>query len=168
MKGRMLSAQEILDERIWPRVTKGEGCWFWEGSRDPEGYGQVKIKQLANRPLRVHRLVYELLNGLLLPGMRVCHSCDIPPCMRPDHLWPGTGWENTRDAQVKGRVRMVVHTLKQPRQRRMTDELIEQLQRMYATGSWSCCGLAREMGVRPRYVQQVIRGERPLRRACVV
>jgi hypothetical protein len=41
---------------------------------------------------------------LLLPGFEACHHCDNPPCVRDDHLFPGTQVINMLDAKRKGRL----------------------------------------------------------------
>jgi len=37
-------------------------------------------------------------------GVKVCHSCDNPPCCRPDHLFRGSQRDNVVDAVTKGRL----------------------------------------------------------------
>ena len=75
------------------------GCWLWTGSVDKQGYGQ-----LARGPTKkAHRLSYELFNGLIPVGQFVCHSCDQPGCVNPDHLFIGTALDNNQDAMRKGR-----------------------------------------------------------------
>lgn len=88
---------------FWALVPKvSGGCWEWPGRRDPSGYGVVHYQ---GKQTRAHRLALELEKGPLAAGIQSCHSCDNPPCCRPDHLFPGTGRQNLQDAAKKGRTR---------------------------------------------------------------
>ena len=92
-----------LAERFWSRVEKadGEACWLWKGARRGE-YGAL---QTEGRMEGAHRVSYEINVGPIPEGMEVCHHCDNPPCVRPDHLFLGTTTDNRRDACRKGRAR---------------------------------------------------------------
>lgn len=77
------------------------GCWIWTGTKDRKGYGrtvQNGIKHLA------HRFAWEREHGPVPPGLFVCHHCDTPSCVRPDHLFVGTQSMNMIDAVFKGRL----------------------------------------------------------------
>lgn len=91
--------------RFWAKVEKTDGCWLWRGARDPEGYGNFSTCVDGKlRYHRAHRFAYVLATGAEIPdGAVVAHRCDNPPCVRPDHLWPATPRENTRDMVEKGR-----------------------------------------------------------------
>lgn len=75
------------------------GCWNWLGGKDGKGYGVCYV------PYRTyaHRLSYELSTGKSPKGMSVCHRCDNPNCINPDHLWLGSHAENMADMKAKGR-----------------------------------------------------------------
>lgn len=78
------------------------GCWVYRGHITKAGYGAYRTPT-ANK--LAHRMMWEIMNGPIPKGMCVCHSCDNPPCCRPDHLWLGTQPENVKDMWSKGRGR---------------------------------------------------------------
>lgn len=90
-----------LTERFWAKVERSEGCWIWTGARNRRGYG--KIRRDARTFVSAHRLSYEMANGSVPDGLFVCHHCDNPSCVRPDHLFTGTVGDNNRDTIRKGR-----------------------------------------------------------------
>jgi hypothetical protein len=87
-------------ERFWTRVDKSGECWVWTGAHLPTGYGRLTG---AKRGMYAHRFSWELHNGPIPDGLLVCHKCDNPPCVRPDHLFLGTNVDNIRDRDAKGR-----------------------------------------------------------------
>lgn len=81
-------------------VIRGDGCWLWQGRLDADGYGRMKYD---GKYYRAHRLSYELTYGQPPDSLYVCHTCDNPRCVRPDHLWLGTAKDNFDDSYAKGR-----------------------------------------------------------------
>lgn len=93
-------ANETPMERLERNIQKTESCWLWTGCKNPAGYGLMGHK---NRRTLAHRWMYELTHGLLPPDMHVCHRCDNPSCVRPEHLFLGTNNDNMQDKCRKGR-----------------------------------------------------------------
>lgn len=80
------------------------GCWEWVGGKDQDGYGSFRGEHLGQRFMRAHRWSFAYHNNTAIPaGMHVCHKCDNPSCVNPEHLWLGTGLQNQQDKWSKGR-----------------------------------------------------------------
>lgn len=78
------------------------GCWLWDGPIVLKGYGCFSFKQKRRF---AHRVSWELYKGSIPSGMLICHRCDIPSCVNPEHLFPGTYSDNINDMYAKGRGR---------------------------------------------------------------
>jgi hypothetical protein len=89
-------------KRFWKFVDKRstDECWEWTGRKSYKGYGRMKI---ACKHIQAHRFSYELFIGKIPKGICVCHTCDNPPCVNPNHLFLGTNLDNVHDRDRKGR-----------------------------------------------------------------
>jgi len=85
----------------WTPVTES-GCWLWTDYLVSGKYGHLTVNY---KTLAAHRVSYELHVGEIPEGLCVCHRCDVPFCVNPDHLFLGTHKDNTQDMLKKNRGR---------------------------------------------------------------
>ena len=111
---------ETARERFLSNTDRSSsvGCWLWTGHLNQYGYGRFRV---VGRMVLAPVFAWEQAVGAYPPsGMRVCHTCDEPACVRNDdhgvyvvdgrsyerwgHLWLGSQAANMRDASEKGRI----------------------------------------------------------------
>jgi len=106
-----------IEIRFWKRVNKDGPipshrpelgpCWLWTGAltRGRPGYGSIEISKPKPRQcILAHRFSWQLQFGPIPEGKLVCHHCDVPACVRPEHLFLGDYLANSQDAVSKGRI----------------------------------------------------------------
>lgn len=88
--------QEITLDWIKENVEVDEqsGCWIWQKATHKSGYGQLGVDGITKL---VHRVVYELVNGPIAPGLVLDHKdCISNACCNPEHLRPTTIGNNNK------------------------------------------------------------------------
>ena len=139
--------------QFWERVSKGDGCWEWMGKRNQQGYGAVWFHGVH---WRAHRLAWQLTHATAPGTLEVCHRCDNPACVRPDHLFLGTSKDNSSDREQKGRGN---HYDGHGRAK-LTADAVAEIRRLYRPRDKELGGpaLARKYGVHHKRIYDVIHG----------
>lgn len=154
---RIASRQKKLVKRFWKYVVMSDGCWGWSGTLDEKGYARVRT-WVDDRwiPRLAHRVSWELHRGPIPDGMSVLHTCDNPPCVKPEHLFLGTQLDNVRDCIAKGR-RPVGE---QSATAKVTEAQVIEMRQRFAAGEHNFNMFGREYGISAIEARAIILKER--------
>lgn len=100
---KLEEGRPALVDKFNDLFDRGDGCWEWKGTIEGYGYGVIDHNM---KRYRAHVLALEFDGRPVPKGMMACHHCDNPPCVRPSHLYAGTGQENADDAVARNRLRI--------------------------------------------------------------
>lgn len=138
------------------------GCWRWIEGTDNNGYPHIWVPTIiGNISVPVHRLTWILTHGAIpmepsgKRSMSVCHSCDYPLCINPDHQFLGTQAENMRDMASKGRSCQG----EKNGQIKVTDETVDEIRTRVANGERQYV-LCDEFDLSPAQVSRIVRARR--------
>lgn len=154
LTGRSYARQRDHRDRFLRKVERTDGCWWWRAGVFSSGYGAFRLER---RHMNAHRASYLLFVGPIADDLQVCHRCDNPLCVKPEHLFLGTRTENMRDAVSKGRM--------SSGERRPLAKLTlagaERVRLLASTApprGWKS-RVAREFGVSFRVIQRIVKGD---------
>lgn len=143
-----------LKERFEKYVNKTLPCWIWEGSKDSHGYGHIK----DNKKLKISsRVSWELYRGKIPKNMFVCHTCDNPSCVNPEHLWIGSHTDNMRDSFSKNR--MTRHRGEDNCRSKITMKIANKIRKLYSDKNITQRQIANMFKISNQLVSLIIRNE---------
>lgn len=143
--------KETFMNDVYPEPNTG--CWIWGKSLTEKGYGNVQKKVKGHVLRGSHRVSFYIHNGPFNYSLLVCHKCDNPICVNPDHLFLGTTQENTFDMKSKGRAS---HGESRPTAKLNETQVIN-IRTKYATGNYTTRELAKEYDIDHGNVAGIIR-----------
>jgi hypothetical protein len=136
-----------LPDYFLQHVDKSGDCWIWTGTHDAHGYGVFRSGGVFHL---AHRYSYELHYGHIDKGMSVCHHCDNPICVNPEHLFLGTQADNSYDMIAKGRNNisglLVDRRGENHLMAKLTEEQVHEIRTLLATGE-AHSAIAKRYGV---------------------
>ncbi len=150
-----------LAMRFWEKVERRDPdeCWLWKGATNRAGYGLIKEtatdSSRRRRDLRAHRVACMLVNGPVASDVVICHKCDRPLCVNPNHLLAGSHADNVADCIAKGRKRVALG--ENAGKTKLKSEDIPRIFAFHAQGV-TLRAIAQAFGVRHQSIQHILVG----------
>lgn len=137
-----------LSERFFSFVEKRDnGCWIWMGAKQSKGYGLFTRNYKSHL---AHRISWEFTYGFVPEGLVICHRCDTPSCVNPEHLFLGDNKDNALDKMKKGR-----HVQAYGNTKLRLEDVLE-IRKLWMSGTLSQLELADRFGVKHSCIGRII------------
>lgn len=142
------------------------GCWLWIGGVNEHGYG---IFWNGNRLEKAHRFALRAYREPDLdPEADVCHRCDNPACVNPDHLFAGDAQANTDDMWAKQRATVQRRIGTAQTQAKLDDQKADDIRHLYRTTPLTQYDIADLYGVSQSVIWAVVNKKRWSRPSGVI
>ncbi len=126
-------------------------CWIWMGSVNKKGYGRLKAD---GKMQYAHRFSYSIYVGEIPKYMLVCHNCDNPPCVNPNHLFLGSDIDNVNDMIKKRRDRKAIG--RNVWTTKLTKKQVLKIKQKYIPYKYSTYKLAKEYNVSQSTISDIV------------
>lgn len=164
----------MVPDKFLTKVNITSTCWIWKAAKTKNGYG---IFTVDRKNVYAHRFCWSVFNGEISKGNVICHSCDNPSCVNPEHLFISTQKGNMQDMISKNRSakgenhrsakhpELVLRGEEIGNSKLKTSE-VEQIRKLYRPGrpgvrsEFSLSGLAKKYGVCHQQISRIINNER--------
>jgi hypothetical protein len=143
-----------VEKRFWTHVEKTSTCWNWTGTLNQKGgYAMYPI---LRHNIVASRVAWVLHSGCV-PSHDICHTCDNPRCVNPEHLFDGTEQDNANDMVKKGRQARWEGAGNSV----LTIEQVRQIRAEYQKGKpgFSTVALGKKHGIAPTNIWQIVAGK---------
>lgn len=153
MKEEATMSREAFLSRV--EFDPNSGCWLWTGAPGAGGYG---VLSFDGRYQKAHRVSWALHQGEMPSrDIKVCHRCDTPACVNPDHLFLGTQADNVADMIAKGRNRRGPPPIGSTNpMSALTEEQVLEIRAVAAMRRWSQNQIAESYGVTPMTISRIV------------
>lgn len=127
-------------------------CWEWKiGNSHPSFLVDGKYTKAS-------RYIWEKTHNVRLTRKEfVCHHCDNPLCVNPDHLFIGSQDDNMKDMAAKGR-RWGRCTGADNGRAKITQKIAQEIKALYAAGGVTQKKIADQFSISQPHVSEIVRG----------
>lgn len=156
------SKREWLEKELAEnREVDANGCWLWTKTCFSTGYGMVSIWMPTDRRRIICRGAHRIAAWLWLDldvdsNLLACHSCDVPRCFNPSHLFVGTYRDNTQDMIAKGR-KAHLRGEATGATAKLTEALVLEIRALRASSDLSCQAIGELYGISGSHVSGICR-----------
>lgn len=149
-----ISEYDMQVIKFWGHVliANDDECWKWVGTINKCGYGHIYFNGVLEK---AHRVSWKLTRGEIENNLFVCHSCDNPFCVNPNHLFLGSQKDNMRDMAKKGRGARQRSGAKHPAAK-YTQEDYDTVYRLRDTGM-SYGKISKQVGMSDSHVAHILK-----------
>jgi hypothetical protein len=156
--GRRVTTRRPYIERFLEKTIfePASGCWLWGGQLKGEGYGRFKVTRAIQTT--AHRMAWLLFHGAI-GDMFVCHKCDNPTCVNPDHIYLGTHTDNMRDKRMRDRSINIPRPGEKHHNAKLTTAEVLEMRKLREAG-WRYAHLGQRYGVSLSQTRRICLRER--------